>query len=48
MGLPYRFGESDIPTLRGLAATMKDDRNPFKELIEAIEKNGQVNVWYEY
>ena len=48
MGLPYTFGESDIPTLRGLAATMKDDRNPFKELIEAIEKNGEVNVWYEY
>jgi hypothetical protein len=48
MGLPNTFGESDIPTLRGLAATMKDDRNPFKELIEAIQKNGSVNVWYEY
>ena len=48
MELPHTFKESDIPVLRGLAASMRDDINPFKELIEAIQENGMVNVWYEY
>ena len=46
--LPNTFSADDIPKLLGLAASMDDKRNPFKELIEAIEKNGSVNVWYEY
>ena len=48
MELPNSFGADDIPKLRGLAAAMDEKRNPFNELIEAIEKNGSVNVWYEY
>ena len=49
MELPHTFGFDDIKTLRGLAAAMDDDaRNPFKELIEAIEQNGEVNVWYQH
>jgi hypothetical protein len=46
--LPNTFDESAIPTLRGMAATMKDENNQFTELIEKIEKYGSVNVWYEY
>jgi hypothetical protein len=48
MELPHTFDSSDIKVLRGLAAAMDDDRNPFKELIQAIEENGSVNVWYQY
>jgi hypothetical protein len=48
MALPNTFGKSDIPTLRGMAATIDGKYNPFNELIAAIEKNGDVNVWYEH
>ena len=48
MGLPNTFGEKDIPTLRGMAATVNQERNPFNELIEIIEEKGSVNVWYEH
>lgn len=48
MGLPNTFGEKDIPTLRGMAANMNEEKNPFNELIEIIEKKGSVNVWYEH
>jgi hypothetical protein len=48
MDLPHTFSEGDIPVLRGLAAAMNDEKNPFKELIEAIQENGAVNVWYQY
>jgi hypothetical protein len=46
--LPNTFGESAIPTLRGMAATMRDENNPFTELIEKIEKYGPVTVWYQH
>ena len=46
--LPNTFGESAIPTLRGMAATMGEENNPFKELIEKIEKYGSVSVWYQH
>jgi hypothetical protein len=48
MELPNTFGANDIQKLRGLAAAMDEKRNSFNELIEAIEKHGSVNVWYEY
>jgi hypothetical protein len=48
MDLPHTFSEGDISVLRGLAAAMNDEKNPFKELIEAIQENGAVNVWYQY
>jgi hypothetical protein len=48
MGLPNTFTNKDIPTLRGLAASIQDDRNPYTELITAIIEYGSVNVWYEH
>ena len=42
------FSASVIPTLRGMAATMNDENNPFNELIEKIEKYGSVSVWYQH
>jgi len=49
MPLPNTFGINNIPTLRGLAATMEEGtKNPFTQLINAIEENGQVTVWYEH
>jgi len=48
MDLPHTFSRDDIPVLRGLAATIREEKNPFKELIQAIEENDDVNVWYEY
>ena len=49
MPLPNTFGIDNIPTLRGLAATMEEGtENPFTQLINAIEKNGPVTVWYEH
>ena len=49
MPLPNTFDSDSIPILRGLAAAMKEgENNPFTQLIKAIEKNGQVNVWYEH
>lgn len=46
--LPNTFDKSSIPTLRGMAATMNDENNPFNELIGKIEKYGSVSVWYEH
>ena len=46
--LPNTFDESTIPTLRGMAATMNEENNPFLELIEKIEKYGSVSVWYQH
>lgn len=49
MPLPNTFGIDNIPTLRGLAAAMEEGtKNPFTQLINAIEKNGPVTVWYEH
>lgn len=48
LGLPCTLGEHDIPILRGLAASMNEDRNPYNELIKAINENGSVTVWYEH
>lgn len=49
MPLPNTFGVDSIPTLRGMAAVMEEGtKNPFTQLISAIEKNGQVTVWYEH
>ena len=49
MALPNTFSEKDIPVLQGLAASVSsNDKNPFKQLIDAIKKNGEVNVWYQH
>ena len=46
--LPNTFDKDSIPVLRGMAATMNDENNPFNELIEKIQKYGSVSVWYEH
>ena len=48
MKIPRVFGSEDIPVLRGMAASMRDDPNPFQQLIKAIEKHDKVEVWYEH
>lgn len=51
MGLPCTLDESNIPTLRGMAAAFgvqKEAPNPYAELIEAIETNGKISVWSEH
>lgn len=44
---------SFLPALRGLAFLHNDrekdlDKNPYHQLIEAIEKHGEVRVWAVY
>lgn len=48
MKLPRVFGPDDIPVLKGLAAAARDEPNPFQQLIEAIRKHAEVEVWYEH
>ena len=48
LGLPYTFGEHEIPILRGMAASMNEDRNPYSQLIEAITENGSISVWCQH
>lgn len=49
MELPYTFNRDDIAVLKGLAAAVSDnDRNPFKQLIEAIQKHDEVSVWAQH
>lgn len=48
LGLPRQFGEIDLPVLRGMAATIDKEANPFQELIDVIDKHGPVEVWAEY
>lgn len=47
-GPPYRFGPTDVPVLRGMAAGFDGSVNPFRELIELIEKLTDIEVWAEY
>lgn len=45
----FVFNESSIPTLKGMAALCKDGGgNPYEEMIQAITKYGEIEVWPEY
>ena len=47
--LPVDLTVADLPVLTGLAAAQRDDeKNPFQEIIDAIEKHGAINLWYQY
>jgi hypothetical protein len=46
--LPHEFSETHLPILRGMAAAAGKNREPFIQLIAAIEKHGTVRVWVEY
>jgi hypothetical protein len=49
MELPHVFDSDDIPRLRAMAAASgKANRQPFDQLIEALEKHERVRVWPEY
>lgn len=46
---PCTLTSEDIPILRGMAATMRDEQqNPYEKLVEAIERMGAVEVYAEY
>ncbi|MFZ1007824.1 MAG: hypothetical protein WAN65_13360 [Candidatus Sulfotelmatobacter sp.] len=49
---PYRFSEVDIGILRGMSAgyglNPECDQNGFDEIVEAIENDGEIEVWPEY
>lgn len=48
-GFPYKFDSSDIDKLQVLADLYDNDNEyPYKELIEAIEKSGVVEVYAMY
>lgn len=48
-GTQWRLGKGDIATLRGMvAASPKGSRGTFEEIIEAIEKHGDIDVWAQY
>ena len=49
--LPCTVSRSDIPKIQGMAATIKDDSeapNPFKEILEALEKHEAISLWAEH
>lgn len=46
--LPRRLTESDVGFLRGLGAGNDDFRGACGELIEAIQKHGEIEVYAEY
>lgn len=51
LGLPCTLKETDIPILRGMAATFSDHGdapNPYQEIIDAIEKYGAIEMWAEH
>lgn len=45
---PIRMTAADIPFLRGLAAGNADFANAVDEIIEAIEKHDEIEVYAEY
>lgn len=47
--LPYTFDDSDKKLLLGMAcARERQEDNPYRQLIEAIDNFGRVRVWAEY
>lgn len=48
---PWRLVESDIPVLKGMAATTNVDAfesDPYSFMISKIEATGEIEVWPEY
>ena len=48
--LPCTLTSTDLPVLRGMAATnLRDDKpNPHQEVVDAVEKHGAIKIWAEY
>lgn len=46
--LPCNIGQSDVATIRGMAAVWGDrDHNPYKQLLEILEKHDTIHLWAE-
>lgn len=52
--LPYIFSQKDISTLKGMAAVYswyvhipKEIDNPYQQIINLIERYGEIKVWIE-
>lgn len=49
MELPRTFTEADVSVLKGMsAASGRDENNPYQQMINAIEKYGEITVWAQY
>jgi hypothetical protein len=49
--VPGEAGQEHVNALEGMSATFNEsepEKNPYRELIEAIEKHGRVRLWAEY
>lgn len=48
--LPVKLTDKDIPTLKGMSSVRNIFRNenPYKEIIETIEKVGEIEIWAEW
>jgi hypothetical protein len=42
------LSDKDIPTLKGMSAMENFSNNPFNDLIEGIEKFGEIKIIVEY
>lgn len=46
---PVRLTKSDIPVIRGMMAILREDQdNPYGEIIGAIEKLGEIEIYAAY
>ncbi|MDD5693561.1 MAG: hypothetical protein PHU86_03770 [Patescibacteria group bacterium] len=48
--LPVKLNSKDVPTLKGMASvkSLWRNDNPYKEIIETIEKVGEIEIWAEW
>ena len=44
---PFVLNEDSIPQLKAMSSVCSDD-NPYKRLVELIEKHDAIEVWAEY
>ena len=45
---PCTVGQNEIEKLKGMAATDRDDNNPFQEIIDLLEHHEAIYLWAEY
>lgn len=46
--MPMTLSEEKLPMLRGMAAMVDGEENPYQELIDIIESNGAIRLRAEY
>jgi hypothetical protein len=47
-GFPMRLGSDHLSVIRGLSIGAEGMRQSFEELMEIIEKHGEIELWPEY